>query len=257
MCRFIAYHGHPILLEDVIASPVRSLIRQSLHAYESRSETNGDGFGVGWYGERETPGMYREVRPAWSDENLLSLCANVRSSLFFAHVRAATDTSISRANCHPFASGNMMFMHNGQIGGYQTIRRRLDTMISDEFYPTRLGTTDSEAMFLIALSLGLDENPVGAIETMLARVAAEMKSAKIEAPLRFTAALTDGKALWAFRWASDGDPASLYFERTKEGLIVASEPFNEERDEWIHVPSGNALIARPGESVEMPPLKVV
>ena len=256
MCRFIAYHGKPILMEDLIASPTRSLIRQSLHAFESRSETNGDGFGIGWYGERDTPGMYRELRPAWSDENLRSLCAQVRSPLFFAHVRAATDTSISRANCHPFSSGRSMFMHNGQIGGYQTIRRRLDTMISEEFYADRLGTTDTEAMFLIALSLGLAKDPIGAIETMLTQVLAEMRRAGIEAPLRFTAAFTDGNAVWAFRWASDGDPASLYFERTAQGLIVASEPFNEQRDEWIHVPSGNALIARPGESVEMPALKV-
>lgn len=256
MCRFIAYRGRPMLLEDLIACPARSLIQQSLHAYESRSETNGDGFGIGWYGERDLPGLYRELRPAWSDENLRSLCAQVRSPLFFAHVRAATDTSISRANCHPFSSGRLMFMHNGQIGGYKTIRRRLDTMIADEHYPDRLGTTDSEAMFLIALSLGLAANPVSAIETMLTRVTAEMKAAGIEDPLRFTAALTDGDALWAFRWASDGDPATLYFERTEEGLIVASEPFNEKRDEWIRVPSGHALIARPGESVDMPPLKV-
>jgi predicted glutamine amidotransferase len=152
-------------------------------------------------------------------------------SPFFPHVRAATDTSISRANCHPFVSDNTMFMHNGQIGGYQTIRRRLDTPVSDEFYPDRQGTTDSEAMFLIALSLGLAENPVGAIETMLNRVTAELRNAKIEAPLRFTAALTDETAIWAFRWASDGDPALLYFERTKEGSIVVSEPFNEQRDE--------------------------
>lgn len=256
MCRFIAYRGKPILLEDVIACPARSLIQQSLHAYESRSETNGDGFGIGWYGERDTPGMYRELRPAWSDENLRSLCAQVRSPLFFAHVRAATDTSISRANCHPFLSGRSMFMHNGQIGGYQTIRRPLDTMISDEFYPTRQGTTDSEALFLIALTLGLADNPVGAIETTLTRVAAEMRRANIDAPLRFTAALTDGTSIWAFRWASDGDPPSLYFEHTQLGLIVASEPFNEQRDEWIRVPSGHALIARPGESIEMPPMKV-
>ena len=257
MCRFIAYRGKPILMEDVIACPDRSLIRQSLHAYESRSETNGDGFGVGWYGERDTPGMYRELRPAWSDENLRSLCANVRSPLFFAHVRAATDTSISRANCHPFASGNMMFMHNGQIGGYQTIRRRLDTMIADEYYPARLGTTDSEAMFLIALSLGLAEDPVGAVQKMLSLVIAEMKAADIDAPLRFTASLTDGETLWAFRWASDSEPASLYFEHAYDGLVVASEPFNEKRDEWHRIPPGHALIARPGESVDMPALNVV
>ena len=95
MCRFIAYHGDPILMEDVITSPSHSLIKQALHATESRSETNGDGFGIGWYGERDRPGVYREVHPAWSDENLISICQQVRSSLFFAHVRAATGTAVA------------------------------------------------------------------------------------------------------------------------------------------------------------------
>ncbi len=59
-----------------------------------------------------------EIRPAWSDENLTSFCAQVRSPLFFAHVRASTGTPTTRANCHPFAHGRFLFMHNGQVGGF-------------------------------------------------------------------------------------------------------------------------------------------
>ena len=59
MCRFLAYHGEPILLETLVASPSHSLIKQSQHAAEGKTETNGDGFGVGWYGERSEPGLYR------------------------------------------------------------------------------------------------------------------------------------------------------------------------------------------------------
>ncbi len=70
MCRFLAYRGDPILLEDFVTAPSHSLIHQSLHAAEGKTETNG--FGVGWYGERPTPGLYQDVRPAWSDENLRS-----------------------------------------------------------------------------------------------------------------------------------------------------------------------------------------
>ena len=93
MCRFLAYRGEPILLETMVAAPCRSLIHQSLHATEAKTGTNGDGFGVGWYGEREMPGLYRELRPAWSDENLLSITGQIRSRMFFAHVRAATGTA--------------------------------------------------------------------------------------------------------------------------------------------------------------------
>lgn len=257
MCRFLAYHGSPILLESMIASPSHSLIQQSLHANESRTETNGDGFGIGWYSEHDHPGLYREVHPAWSDENLRSLCAHVRSHLFFAHVRAATDTATTRANCHPFAVGRFMFMHNGQVGGYKTIRRRMESFIADDIYADRHGTTDTETLFLIALSLGLADNPVNAIEATLRLVITEMGRSGVTAPLRFTAALTDGETIWAFRWASDGEPATLYFQRGEDGTLVVSEPFDDRRDCWTQVPPGHALIARHGRSVDMPKLNVL
>ena len=91
-----------MFLETLVAAPERSLIAQSIHARQAPSPTNGDGFGLGWYGERDEPGLYREVRPAWSDENLRSICSQVRSRLFFAHVRASTGASSAHANCHPF-----------------------------------------------------------------------------------------------------------------------------------------------------------
>ncbi len=50
MCRFLAYEGEPILLEALVTAPSHSLIHQSMHASEGKTETNGDGFGVGWYG---------------------------------------------------------------------------------------------------------------------------------------------------------------------------------------------------------------
>jgi len=247
MCRFIAWHGEPILLEDLIASPSHSLIRQSVHATESRSETNGDGFGIGWYGEHERPGIYREVYPAWSDENLVSICAQVRSRLFFAHVRAATGTATTRANCHPFAVGRHMFMHNGQIGGYHAIRRRLEDRIPDALYAARVGTTDTEVLFLTALANGLGEDPVAAMEKTLGEIMVEMDRASIGAPLRVTAALSDGATIWAFRWASDQAPATLYYKPEKQGTIVVSEPIDERREDWVPVPPNQVLIARHGE----------
>ena len=105
MCRFLAYRGEPVFLSDLVCAPAHSLVHQSLHATEAKTGTNGDGFGLGWYGERPEPGLFRDIRPAWSDENLKSLSAQVRSPLFFAHVRASTGTASTRANCHPFEIG--------------------------------------------------------------------------------------------------------------------------------------------------------
>src|ERR1700738_2023732 len=104
MCRWIAYRGETISLEQYVTAPAHSLVVRSQRALESTASTNGDGFGMGWYGEHPEPGLYREVRPAWSDENLRYLCRHIRSHLYFAHVRAATGTPVMRPNCHPFRS---------------------------------------------------------------------------------------------------------------------------------------------------------
>jgi glutamine amidotransferase len=244
MCRFLAYQGRPIFIADLVAAPCRSLIHQSLHASEGKTETNGDGFGVGWYGERAEPGLYREVRPAWSDENLRSVTEQVRSRLFFAHVRAAT----TRANCHPYAVGRFLFMHNGQIGGYTRIRRRIEALIPDDLYLQRGGTTDTEAIFLAALAEGLEMDPVRAVASTLAKVRAEMVRADVREPLRFTAALTDGSHLWAFRWSSDHRPPSLYYRQDANGLVVVSEPIDEDASAWNAVPANMSLSAGPSGS---------
>ena len=144
---------------------------QSLSALKSAGSTNGDGFGLGWYGERPEPGLYREVRPAWSDENLRHLCRHIRSPLFFAHVRASTGTPTTRPNCHPFAYGRWMFMHNGQIGDWSLIRRQVEALIPDALYKARIGTTDSEAVFLAILGAGAETDPVGATMRTLATLA--------------------------------------------------------------------------------------
>ncbi len=248
MCRFLAYQGEPILLETLVTAPCHSLIHQSLHAEEGKTETNGDGFGLGWYGERDTPGLYREVRPAWSDENLRSLAAQIRSRTFFAHVRAATGTATSRANCHPFAHGRFLFMHNGQVGGWPVVRRRVEALIPDALYPARTGTTDSEAIFLAAMARGLEQDPVAAICGTLADVRAIMTAAGVAAPLRFTATVTDGETLWAFRWACDARPATLYYRQDAGGLRLVSEPIDGQRAGWTEVPRGTTLVSRRGEA---------
>lgn len=242
MCRFLAYRGDPVFMEDVVCAPRHSLIHQSLHAEEAKVATNGDGFGLGWYGERNEPGVYRELRPAWSDENLLSLCRLVRSSIFFAHVRAATGTATMRANCHPFTFGRWMFMHNGQIGGYARIRRKLEALLPDELYAARAGTTDSEIVFLLIVTrIEAGETPMEATGGVLRIVKDMMRAAGITEPLRFNAAITDGDTITTFRAACDARPPSLYVCERPEATIVASEPLDEDRACWREIPKGAAV----------------
>ncbi|MBX6425183.1 MAG: class II glutamine amidotransferase [Variibacter sp.] len=254
MCRWIAYRGETIALEHYVTAPSHSLIEQSIRALESTASTNGDGFGLGWYGEHEEPGLYREVRPAWSDENLRHLCRHIRSHLFFAHVRASTGTPTTRPNCHPFACGRWMFMHNGQIGDWSLIRRKVEALIPDELYKYRIGTTDSEAVFLAILGAGAERDPVSATARTLATLAGYVRASGTREPLRFTAALTDGRDLYAFRYVYNGQANTLYYRESGDNVVLASEPFDLRRDMWKPVPPGYAVISRAGRPLELAPL---
>jgi glutamine amidotransferase len=251
MCRILAYTGRPILLEDLVCNPEHSIIHQALCAEQARTVTNGDGFGIGWYGERPEPGCYRETLPAWSDDNLRSICSQVRSGLFFAHVRATTEASVARVNCHPFVSGRWMFMHNGQIGGHRQIRRQVEALIPDAYYTGRAGSTDSEAIFLAAFGQGLEDDPVGGIVRTLRRILDIQTAAGIDEAFRFAACLTDGVRLWAFRWSSDEILPTLYVSRRGDGFVVVSEPVDRgDAIDWTEVPRcGWMTIERDGAPV--------
>ena len=244
MCRWAAYIGQPIFLEEIISRPGHSLIRQSHCATECKTAINADGFGLAWYGERPEPGLYRDVMPAWSDPNLRSLTAQVRSSLFLAHVRASTGTATSRNNCHPFAVGSWSFMHNGQIGGYDTFRRCAEMLIPDALYPHRKGATDSEALFLVALGEGLEADPQGALERATGRFEA-LSREKGEGPhVRLTAAFSDGRRLYAVRYATDAQAPTLYHRWSdgRQGRAVVSEPLESGECGWDIVPEGSFCV---------------
>jgi glutamine amidotransferase len=252
MCRFIAYRGTPTFLDELVCEPRRSLLRQSLHAEEAKVRTNGDGFGIGWYAERDTPGRYREAMPAWSDENLQSLCRSVRSPLFFAHVRAATGTPTARANCHPFAHGRWLFMHNGQIAGYPTIRRALESRLPDALYAARAGATDSELVFLLMMAqIERGQGVLDAATAVLDDIAKQMREAAIGGPLRFAAALTDGRTLYAFRVANDSNPPTLYLGRRAGGVVIASEPIDDDAA-WQLVGAGHAVVVDDRDTAIVP-----
>jgi len=254
MCRWIAYRGEPTALERYVTSPAHSLVEQSMRALESTAATNGDGFGLGWYADLPDPGVYREVRPAWSDDNLRNLCRHIRSNLFFAHVRATTGTAVTRPNCHPFVSGNWMFMHNGVIGDWSQLRRPVEAMIPDTLYPARLGTTDSEAVFLAIMGAGGAEDPVGATTRVIDVLTDLVNSGARRDPIRFTSAMTDGKDLYAFRYAVNDNANTLYYRAAGDEVVIVSEPLDKDRSIWTPVPSNYVLIARAGERVELVPM---
>lgn len=236
MCRWAAYLGQEVFLEDIVTVPCHSLVAQSHCAQEAKTATNGDGFGIAWYAGRAEPGLYRDILPAWSDPNLKSLCRQIRSGLFLAHVRASTGGTTSRANCHPFVSGHWSFMHNGQIEGFEKLRRALENSISDDLYDQMEGTTDSELFFLIMLDEGLAGDPQGATARATQRVIDAARRGGIEPALKLTAAFADGDTLHAVRYATDGAAPTLYVAETGQGRCIVSEPFDREDAHWQAVP---------------------
>src|SRR5215213_4667159 len=252
MCRWIAYRGRDIPLEDYVTEPEHSLAAQSLSALESTASTNGDGFGLGWYGNHPEPGLYHETRPAWSDDNLRYLCRHLHSHLFFAHVRAATGTAVTRQNCHPFASGHWMFMHNGFVGSWNRLRRKVEDLIPDQLYPSRIGTTDSEAVFLAMMGAGLEADPLAAAEATLRRICALVNEDGHRERLRFTSALTNGRDLYAFRFSENDTANSLYFREESGDVVVVSEPLDR-TGTWAEVPPNHVLVAKYGRAPELLP----
>jgi predicted glutamine amidotransferase len=253
MCRWIAYRGKTTALEHYVTEPAHSLVTQSIAALESTASINGDGFGLGWYGAHHPePGLYREIRPAWSDDNLRYLCRHLQSHLFFAHVRAATGTPVTRPNCHPFACGRWLFMHNGFVGNWNKLRRHVETLIPDKLYPARIGTTDSEAIFLAIMGAGMDD-PVAATEKTLARLTDFVNENGAADRLRFTAALSNGHDLFAFRYAVNDRANTLYYRESEQGIVVVSEPLDSDRSKWTPVPESHALVAKEGEQTRVLP----
>jgi predicted glutamine amidotransferase len=253
MCRWAAYIGDETFLEDIVTAPCHSLIAQSHHALEAKTPTNGDGFGVAWYGARPEPGLYRDILPAWSDPNLKSLCRQISSPLFLAHVRASTGGATSRMNCHPFVAGRWSFMHNGQVGGFEKLRRRLEAAISDELYDRLEGTTDSELFFLLMLEAGLDIDPQQAAAKAAGRIIEASQAAGIEPHLRLTAAFSDGEKLFAIRYATDAYAPTLYAAKTRNtaGHCLVSEPFDREGCDWQAIPPGSFVtLTRQGMKIQ-------
>lgn len=240
MCRWAAYRGSPIHLEDLVASPAHSLIEQSHCATQAKTATNGDGFGVAWYGARPEPGLYRDILPAWSDCNLKSLAHQIRSPLFLAHVRASTAGGTSRDNCHPFVHGRWSFMHNGQIAGFERLRRPMETLLSDDLYRARCGTTDSELLFLLALQFGLDADPAVAVALAVGAAIDAANAPGLRAHVRFTVAFSDGAVLYAVRYATDAAAPTLYASPMSDGgHCLVSEPFNDDKATWQEIPAGS------------------
>jgi predicted glutamine amidotransferase len=270
MCRWLGYFGDPIRPEELLYQPARSLIEQSKSHAPDVAIANGDGYGLGWYGTAEHPGLFRSASPAWGDRNLREISAQLRTPLFLAHVRAATGTPVQQTNCHPFRHDDWMFVHNGFIDGFARLRRELVLAVDPALFPAIEGSTDSELMFFLALTFGLAQDPLGGLERMAGFVEDVGRRAGVRDPLQMTVGVSDGVRLYAARYASGAeantlfvsssvrDVRLLYPERERfqhfsdEARVVVSEPLVDLPGLWREVPPGTAVVVQPGDDLEVP-----
>ena len=265
MCRWLAYSGTPVLIHTLLYAPKHSLIDQSLHSTMGAETTNGDGFGVGWYGEGDTPGTFHSTEPAWNDSNLRDLSAHIRSPLVFAHIRATSGSPVQQTNCHPFRHGRWLWMHNGLIEDFTRVKRDLVLAVDPDLFPHIAGSTDSEVFFFLALTLGLEDDPPGAVERAVGLIEHVGRNHGVEHPIQMTVATTNGDDVWAFRYSSEGASRTLFYSTrvdtlreqhpevavlhtlSDESRLVVSEPLGDLVGAWNEVPESHWGVIRAGQ----------
>ena len=271
MCRWMAWFGQPVLIEELLFNTKHGIVDQSLHARMGAEPTNGDGFGIGWYGSGDGPALYRSVAPAWSDANLRELAAQIESPLFFTHIRAAIGSPVQQTNCHPFRRGRWLFVHNGYIADFHSLRRELMLGIAPELFPEVHGSTDTEVVFHLALTLGLERDPITALERTVGVIERTAERHGIARAVQGTFGVSDGASLWAVRYATEGPARSLFASADVESIrhlhpenprfqrlspddrLIVSEPFSDLPGLWQEIPGSTAVTVRRGGLLEERP----
>ena len=270
MCRWLAYTGSPILIHDLLYRPENSLIVQSLHSTLGVEPTNGDGFGLGWYTDRPVPGVFRSAEPAWNDRNLKELAAQITSRCVLAHIRASTGSPVQQTNCHPFRRGDWLWMHNGLIHGFPAFKRDLAMAVDPLLFADIEGSTDSELFFYLALTFGLEEDPLGAVSRAVGLIEDAGRRHGEVFPMQMTVATTDGESFYGFRYSSEGRSRSLFHsadvstlraqypenpllrDLSDDARLVVSEPLGGLRGAWQEVPESTCVVIRDGHQELLP-----
>lgn len=270
----MVYMGKPIIMADIVTRPQNSIVHQSRHspylpfvhghhgeAKVMNTAINGDGFGVGWYDNfGPEPCVFKSTIPSWNCTNLQAIAAHVQTHCAFAHVRAASNGSISEANCHPFKFGKMLFMQNGTIAHFTKIRVEILEEIKYTTASMIEGMTDSEHAGALYVHFLPDHDPnkdhsghvmkeamLKMIKFILDVVKKEEEKTEIvdgvrmHTPSNMNFAVTDGTVMIATRYRDSqiSHPPSLYFSEAKQLHLHDSDPENNSQGveiDW-HYPS--------------------
>jgi len=287
MCRFAAYLGKPLLVNDVVSKPQDSLIKQSAGAMETEVKLNGDGFGIGWYvpDVSEVPAVFVSALPAWNDYNLKNMSHQIKAPCFFAHVRAAEEGTVAQVNCHPFHYEKYLMMHNGGIGGFKKIKLAIFNKLHPNFFGHIKGQTDSEVLFMLWLTqlYALDQDRISSDSMIQAWDATLRILEKLQDDFGVTdetyinSIISDGTQMVGVRYSRYApEPLTLHYAAgsafvylnhgvckmlPKQGLqneavLISSEKLTGETDEWFDVPAQSFITVDHYKRVTLAPINL-
>ena len=177
MCRVLAYTGPEIPLESLLLTPENSLINQTLDP-ELHPLLQLAGWGFGAWSDHllkpEQPLIYRRPMAAFYDDNAEGIIPSLQASTMLAHVRAAgydAGAVLADENCHPFSFEGTPWIiaQNGAVHHWTILQRELLTHCKDEYLEQMRGTTDTEFLYVLLLSV-LDGDHVDDVQRGFERV---------------------------------------------------------------------------------------
>ena len=265
MCRWLAYSGLPCCWRTCCYKPQHSLIDQSLHSRLGATTTNGDGFGIGWYGVGDTPGVFHSIEPAWNDRNLKDLATHLVSPLVFAHIRASHRRRRPADQLPPVPLRALAVDAQRRDPRVPDGEARSGLRGRSVAVPAIEGSTDTEMFFFLALTFGLEDDPLAAVEQAVDLIEETGRRHGVEHPIQMTVATTDGASMWAFRYSSEASSRSLFYSTAVNTLrrstpttrcsttcpttprLIVSEPLGDLAGAWNEVPESTCGVVHEGQ----------
>lgn len=265
MCRLAVYRGKQISLNDLILKPHHNLYKQAWQPKEtSYAMLNADGFGFGWYDDRNKACVYRNPIPIWSDVNLKTLSHALHAKLWFAMVRSATVANgFSHHNLQPFVYKHYMFMHNGFIRDFrQGVLQKILALLPESILASIHGLTDSAYLFgllcfFLEQAQNKNSNSDEVLESALLETLNWCHQYLPDHHAMLNMVITDGNKLVAVRAGINEEPPTLYFAGTAQthlpvnAQILSSEPFSN-NDDWELLQANQLIVLDPAGQHRFP-----
>ncbi len=261
MCRLYGFRAtEPTKVECSLVRAQNALMAQSRKDM-SEGLSHGHGWGVVSYADG-LPHVKRQAWAAYHGEHFKKVAARAYSRTVLAHVRRATVGAPGIDNTHPFLHGRWAFAHNGTVPNFEQVRMRMIEATSPLHRNEIHGTTDTEHIFRLLMSLH-DQHAGGPLlETLrvgLKLVIDWCREIDPNATVGLNVLWTDGEQLVGSKWGRplwylerDGihvceicgeSHLHHHFGTPYRAVEVASEPITSEA--WLAVPDRTVYAVDP------------